>query len=58
MKKALLTIIILTACSITATAQNNAKMKKVLFVVTSHDKLGNTGQKNRILDRRIGCALL
>ncbi|MEN9909354.1 MAG: hypothetical protein RLZZ540_2503 [Bacteroidota bacterium] len=45
MKKALLTIIILTACSITATAQNNAKMKKVLFVVTSHDKLGNTGQK-------------
>ena len=45
MKKALLTIIILTACSITATAQNNAKMKKVLFVVTSHDKLGNTGEK-------------
>lgn len=45
MKKALLTIIILTACSITATAQNNLKMKKVLFVVTSHDKLGNTGEK-------------
>ena len=45
MKKALLTIIILTACSLTATAQNNAKMKKVLFVVTSHDKLGNTGEK-------------
>jgi putative intracellular protease/amidase len=45
MKKALLTIIILTVSCITATAQNNAKMKKVLFVVTSHDKLGNTGQK-------------
>lgn len=45
MKKALLTIIILTACSITATAQNNTKMKKILFVVTSHDKLGNTGKK-------------
>lgn len=45
MKKALLTIIILTTCSLTATAQNNAKMKKVLFVVTSHDKLGNTGEK-------------
>lgn len=45
MKKAFLTIIILTACSLTATAQNNAKMKKVLFVVTSHDKLGNTGEK-------------
>lgn len=45
MKKALLTMIILTACSITGTAQNKAKMKKVLFVVTSHDKLGNTGQK-------------
>lgn len=45
MKKALLTIIILTACSITVTAQNNAKMKKVLFVVTSHEKLGNTGEK-------------
>ena len=45
MKKALLTIIILTACSLTATAQNNAKMKKVLFVVTSHNKLGNTGEK-------------
>ena len=45
MKKVLLTIIILTACSLPATAQNNAKMKKVLFVVTSHDKLGNTGEK-------------
>lgn len=45
MKKVLLTIIILTACSLPATAQNNAKMKKVLFVVTSHNKLGNTGEK-------------
>ena len=45
MKKALLTIIILTACSLTATAQNKEKMKKVLFVVTSHSKLGNTGEK-------------
>ena len=44
-KKALLTIIILTVSCITATAQNNVKMKKVLFVVTSHDKLGNTGEK-------------
>ena len=29
----------------TAQKQNNKKMKKVLFVVTSHDKLGNTGEK-------------
>ena len=28
-----------------ATAQNKKNMKKVLFVVTSHDKLGNTGEK-------------
>lgn len=48
MKKAALFIIItLTASSITATAQkqNKKNMKKVLFVVTSHDKLGNTGEK-------------
>jgi hypothetical protein len=25
--------------------QNKKDMKKVLFVVTSHDKLGNTGEK-------------
>lgn len=48
MKKiALFTIIALTASCITATAQKESKkvMKKVLFVVTSHDKLGNTGEK-------------
>jgi len=48
MKKiALLTIITLTAFSSTAIAQktNKKSMKKVLFVVTSNDKLGNTGEK-------------
>lgn len=48
MKKiALLAIIAFTASSITATAQksNKKNMKKVLFVVTSNDKLGNTGEK-------------
>ncbi|QOG03367.1 type 1 glutamine amidotransferase domain-containing protein [Flavobacterium sp. MDT1-60] len=48
MKKiALLAIIAFTASSITATAQKSNKkgMKKVLFVVTSNDKLGNTGEK-------------
>lgn len=48
MKKiALFSIIALTASCITATAQKQNKkvMKKVLFVVTSHDKLGNTGEK-------------
>ena len=48
MKKiAVLTILALTVNFLTATAQkqNNKKMKKVLFVVTSHDKLGNTGEK-------------
>ena len=48
MKKiALFTIIALTVSCITATAQKQNKkgMKKVLFVVTSHDKLGNTGEK-------------
>ncbi|MDI6032350.1 type 1 glutamine amidotransferase domain-containing protein [Flavobacterium sp. LB2P84] len=46
MKKiALFAIIALTASCITATAQNKKNMKKVLFVVTSHDKLGNTGEK-------------
>jgi putative intracellular protease/amidase len=44
-KTALLTLIILTACCITTTAQNKEKMKKVLFVVTSHSKLGDTGEK-------------
>jgi len=48
MKKiALLTIITLTAFSSAALAQkiNKKSMKKVLFVVTSNDKLGNTGEK-------------
>ena len=48
MKKIVLIIIIIVIanCS-TATAQKQNKkvMKKVLFVVTSHDKLGNTGEK-------------
>jgi putative intracellular protease/amidase len=48
MKKiALLAIITLTAFGSTAIAQktNKKSMKKVLFVVTSNDKLGNTGEK-------------
>ncbi len=48
MKKIIVFVIIaLTANGISATAQNQnqKKMKKVLFVVTSHDKLGNTGEK-------------
>lgn len=46
MKKiALFAIIALTASCITATAQNKKGMKKVLFVLTSHDELGNTGEK-------------
>lgn len=48
MKKiALLAIIALTVVSFSATAQKSNKkgMKKVLFVVTSNDKLGNTGEK-------------
>lgn len=45
MKKiALIAIIALTA-GFSATAQKTKKMKKVLFVVTSNDKLGNTGEK-------------
>lgn len=48
MKKiAVLTIITFAAFSLSATAQKSTKksMKKVLFVVTSNDKLGNTGEK-------------
>lgn len=48
MKKiALFAIIALTVSCITATAQKQNKkvMKKVLFVLTSHDELGNTGEK-------------
>ena len=48
MKKIVLFVIIaLTASCKTAFTeiQNKKDMKKVLFVVTSHDKLGNTGEK-------------
>ncbi|WP_291286087.1 type 1 glutamine amidotransferase domain-containing protein [Flavobacterium sp.] len=48
MKKiALLTIIAFSAFSTSAIAQKSTKKgaKKVLFVVTSNDKLGNTGEK-------------
>ena len=46
MKKVIvLAIIALTAGCINATAQNKKNMKKVLFVLTSHSELGNTGEK-------------
>ena len=48
MKKiAVFTIIALTVGCLSATAQKKNKndMKKVLFVLTSHDKLGDTGEK-------------
>ncbi|MEM8522126.1 type 1 glutamine amidotransferase domain-containing protein [Flavobacterium sp. PL12] len=48
MKKiAVFTIIALTVGCLSATAQikNKNDMKKVLFVLTSHDKLGDTGEK-------------
>jgi putative intracellular protease/amidase len=48
MKKiTILIIIVLTLSCITAIAQKQNKkvMKKVLFVLTSHDKLGNTDEK-------------
>ena len=46
MKKiTILTILTLTVSCFVATAQKSKKMKKVLFVVTSHDQLGNTGEK-------------
>ncbi len=42
----LILIALMASCnSATAQKQNKKKMKKVLFVVTSHDKLGNTGEK-------------
>ena len=46
-KIAIFVVLALTVGSITVTAQkqNKKSMKKVLFVVTSHDKLGNTGEK-------------
>lgn len=46
MKKTIVLSILISAVAvISATAQNKTSMKKVLFVVTSHDKLGNTGEK-------------
>ena len=47
MKKiALFVIIALTvSCATTTHKQNKKIMKKVLFVLTSHDKLGDTGEK-------------
>jgi hypothetical protein len=58
MKKiALFAIIALTASCIDATAQNKKRYEKVLFVLTSHSELGDTGE-NRVLDRRICCSLL
>jgi putative intracellular protease/amidase len=44
-KRALLLIVTLTVSCFTLLAQNKKNMKKVLFVVTSHDQLGNTGEK-------------
>ena len=46
-KLTVLTILalIVTCFMATAQKQNNTKVKKVLFVVTSHDQLGNTGKK-------------
>jgi putative intracellular protease/amidase len=35
----------ISCSSVTAQKQNKKNMKKVLFVVTSNDKLGNTGEK-------------
>lgn len=46
MKKiALFAIIALTVSCATINKQNKKGMKKVLFVLTSHDELGNTGEK-------------
>lgn len=44
-KTAFITFIILIASCLSATAQKRKNMKKVLFVLTSHDQLGNTGKK-------------
>ena len=44
-KTTVFALVLLTINSIVALAQNKEKMKKVLFVVTSHDQLGNTGEK-------------
>lgn len=39
-------LIVTASCiSVTAQKQNKKGMKKVLFVLTSHDKLGDTGEK-------------
>ncbi|MFC5681966.1 type 1 glutamine amidotransferase domain-containing protein [Flavobacterium sp. MAHUQ-51] len=44
-KTTVFALVLVTINSIVALAQNKEKMKKVLFVVTSHDQLGNTGEK-------------
>jgi putative intracellular protease/amidase len=44
-KRALLLIVTLTVSCLSLLAQNKKNMKKVLFVVTSHDQLGNTREK-------------
>lgn len=44
-KTVFITFIILIAGCLTTTAQKRKNMKKVLFVLTSHDQLGNTGKK-------------
>ena len=44
-KKFIILILIANCYVAIAQKQNTNKMKKVLFVVTSHDKLGNTGEK-------------
>jgi putative intracellular protease/amidase len=45
MKKIALIVILILTAGFSAIAQKSKKMKKVLFVVTSNDKLGNTGEK-------------
>ena len=40
------------------TAIERGNSMKILMVLTSHDKLGNTGHKSRLLARGIGCSLL
>ena len=51
MKNIIITIIaiVITLSSLSTQAQSNKKLK-VLFVLTSHDQLGNTGKKTGVLD--------
>jgi len=57
-KIAFFVFIIVTSSCLTATAQKQNKniMKKVLFVVTSHDKLGNTGEKTGFWTEELAAA--